>query len=119
MKKRQGQKKDGGVPLLLSIIIFFGILGVVVFSVAQKISVQMEASAIQNLSESLDLIESTIEAVINKDAEFQRLMAQEIALAPDPMRYIQTYQNSSTMVRISLIRAGETTGMSNTGEGWI
>lgn len=116
MKKRQGQKKDGGVPLLLSIIIFFGILGVVVFSVAQKISVQMEASAIQNLSESLDLIESTIEAVINKDAEFQRLMAQEIALAPDPMRYIQTYQNSSTMVRISLIRAGETTGMSNTGE---
>lgn len=118
MKKRQGQKAERGVPLLFSIIIVFGILGAVVFSVAQKISVQMEASAIQNLSESLDLIKSTIEAVLNKEAEYQRLMAHEVALAPEPMECIRNYQQSDTMVRISLICSGETVGKSNTGEAF-
>lgn len=115
MKIWQGQKAEGGVSLLVSIIVVFAILGVVVFAVAQKISVQMEASAIQNLSESLDLIESTIEVVLNKEAEFQRLMAQEIALASEPMEYIQNYQQNNTMAKVSLICAGETVGMSNTG----
>ncbi len=116
MKKKQQQKADKGIPLLLSIIILFCILGAIVFSVARKISTEMEASAIQNLSESLDLIESTIEAVLNKEAEFQQLIAHEIALAPEPMEYIQTYQDNPTMVKISLICAGETVGVSNTGE---
>ena len=71
---------DGSGPLLLSIIVVFSILGAVVFSVAHQISVEMSASAIQNLSESLDLIECTIEAIINKEAEFQQMMAQEIGL---------------------------------------
>ena len=68
MKKSQNKRKmDGSGSLLLSIIIVFGILGAIVFSVAHKISVEMSASAIQNLSESLDLIESTIEAVNTPD----------------------------------------------------
>ncbi len=117
MKKRQNKHRmDGSGPLLLSIIIVFGILGAVVFSVAHKISVEMSASAIQNLSESLDLIECTIEAVLNKEAEFQRLMAQEITLAADQEEYIRTYRKSETMVKISLILAGRTEGISNTGE---
>ena len=45
----------------------------------------MSQSAVQNLSESLDLIKCTIEAILNKEAEFQKLMAQEIALAEDPV----------------------------------
>ncbi|MDE6999995.1 MAG: response regulator [Lachnospiraceae bacterium] len=117
MKKGQKeQKADGGVPLLLSIIIVFGIMGVVVLSVARRTSTEMEASAIQNLSESLDLIESTIEAVLNKEAEFQQLIAHEIATAPEPMEYIRNYQDNPTMVKISLICAGETVGISSTGE---
>ena len=44
-------KKTPGVSLLLSIVLVFCILGTVVFSVAQKISREMSASAIQNLSE--------------------------------------------------------------------
>ena len=109
MKKRQNKHRmDGSGPLLFSIIIVFGILGAVVFSVAHKISVEMSASAIQNLSESLDLIECTIEAVLNKEAEFQRLMAQEITLAADQEEYIRTYRKSETMVKISLILAGRT-----------
>ncbi len=117
MKKGPGKRKmDGSVFLPLSILIVFCILGVVVFLVANKISGEMTASAIQNLSESLDLIESTIEAIMNKEAEFQRLMAQEIVLSEDPEAYIHTYSNNQTMVKISLIYAGNTEGVSNTGE---
>lgn len=117
MKKKQHKNKlDGSISLPLSIIIVFCILGAVVFSVAKKISVQMTESAIQNLSESLDLIESTIEAIINKEIEFQQLMAQEIALAQDPEQYVRTYQQNQTMTKISLIYTGKTQGISNTGE---
>lgn len=117
MKRKQ--KKNGtdqGVSLLLSIILVFCILGAVVFSVARKISTEMSASAIQNLSESLDLIECTIEAILNKEAEFQIMMAQKVAVADDPKEYIESYSKNQTMVKISLIRAGETQGISNTGE---
>ena len=76
----------------------------------------MSASAIQNLSESLDLIECTIEAILNKEAEFQTMMAQKVAVADDPKEYIESYSKNQTMVKISLIRAGETQGISNTGE---
>lgn len=117
MKKRQNKsKKDKGFSLLLSIIVVFCILGGVVFSVARKISVEMSASAIQNLSESLDLIECTIEAVLNKEAEFQKLMAKEIAMWENPEEYIRTFEKNQTMVKISLIRAGESAGISNSNE---
>lgn len=52
----------GGISLLLSIIVVFCILGAVVFSVARSISTEMSASEIQ------DLIECTIEAVLNTGA---------------------------------------------------
>ena len=117
MKKRQFKSKiDGSGSLLLSIIVVFSILGAVVFSVARKISVEMSASAIQNLSESLDLIESTIEAILNKEAEFQQVLAQDIAQMTDQEGYICTYQKNDTMVRVSLIREGKVEGISNTGE---
>ncbi len=117
MKRKQKKSgTDQGVSLLLSIILVFCILGAVVFSVARKISTEMSASAIQNLSESLDLIECTIEAILNKEAEFQIMMAQKVAVADDPKEYIESYSKNQTMVKISLIRAGETQGISNTGE---
>ncbi len=114
--KRKKNKMDRGASLLVSIIVIFSILGAVVFSVAWKISVEMSASAIQNLSESLDLIECTIEAILNKEAEFQRLMANEIAMVENKEEYICSYEKNSTMVKLSLVRAGETEGISNTGE---
>ena len=55
MKKRHDQKmKDKGISLLFSIVLVFGILSVVVFSVARKISIEMSDSAIQNLSAQLN-----------------------------------------------------------------
>ena len=102
--------------MLLSIILIFSVFGAIVFSVSQKISKEMSASAIQNLSESLDLIESTIEAILRSEAEFQTLIAQEIARMDDPESYIRTYEKNQTMSKMSLILAGETEGVSNSGE---
>lgn len=117
-EKRNRSKEDRGIPLLFSIILVFCILGAVVFSVAQKISREMASSAIQNLSESLDLMKGTIEAVLIKEAEFQKLMAQEIATIKDPEEFIRSYEKNQTMVKISMIPAGETVGVSNTGESF-
>ena len=111
--KRERQR---GIPLLLSIILIFSIFGTIVFSISRKISEEMSASAIQNLSESLDLIQSTIEAILRSQAEFQALIAQELARAENPEAYIRAYERNQTMVKLSLIPAGEEEGFSNTGE---
>ena len=117
MKKKQGTRKiDKGFSLLISIILVFCILGAVVFSVSRKISVEMSDSAIQNLSESLNLIKSTIEAILNKEAEFQKLMAQELASAENPEAHLCSDGGSQTMVKVSMIRAGENEGISDNGE---
>ncbi len=117
MKEKHDKRKlDKGFSLLISIILIFCILGVVVFSVSKKISVEMSESAIQNLSESLDLVKSTLEAILNKEAEFQKLIAKEMASAENPEEHLRFYGGSQTMTRVSLIYAGETEGVSDNGE---
>ena len=119
MKENKDQRGKGrGLSLLLSIVLIFIIFGTVVFSVSRKTSREMSEAAIQNLSESLDLIESTIEAILRSEAEFQTLIAQEIARTEDPERYILSYERNQTMSKMSLILAGETEGVSNTGEAF-
>ena len=115
-EKPEKREKWGGLPLLFSIVLVFCIFGAFVFNVSRKISREMSESAIQNLSESLDLIESTIEAILRSEAEFQTLIAQEIARMDDPESYIRTYEKNQTMSKMSLILAGETEGVSNSGE---
>ncbi len=115
-KKRNESKMDKGFSLLISIILVFTFLAIIVFSVSHKISKEMAASATQNLNESLDLIKCTIEAILNKEAEYQRLMAQGIAAMEEPEKYIREYTRSETMMKIALIRSGETEGISSTGE---
>ncbi len=115
-EKPEKREKWGGLPLLFSIVLVFCIFGAFVFNVSRKISREMSESAIQNLSESLDLIESTIEAILRSEAEFQTLIAQEIARTDDPESYIRTYEKNQTMSKMSLILAGETEGVSNSGE---
>lgn len=114
--KRLKSGTDKRIPLLFSIILVFCIFGGVVFSVSQKITREMSEAAIQNLNENLDLIKCTIESIWSKEAEFQKLMAQEMAALEDPEDYIHSYQKNQTMVKISWIRAGETEGISSTGE---
>ncbi len=109
-------KKRRGFSLLFPIILIFGIFGTIVFTVAQKTSREMSESAIQNLSESLDLIQCTIEAILRSEAEFQELIAREIARAEDPEAYIQACEKNQTMAKLSFIPSGKTEGVSNTGE---
>ncbi len=117
MKKEKSEyKTEKRLPLFLSIILVFCILGGVVFSVSRKIVREMSEAAIQNLNENLNLIKSTIESIWSKDAEFQKLMALEIAGMENPQEYVLSYQRNETMVKLSLIPAGEQEGISSTGE---
>ncbi len=104
--------------MLLSIIVVFGVIGMVVFSVARKISREMSASAIQNLSESLELMKGTIEAILEKEAEYQLLIAKEISMIDDPAEFVRAYNSNQTMIKMSLILTGETEGVSNSGESF-
>ncbi len=115
-RKQKENRKDRGFPLIFSIVLVFCILGTVVFSVARRISAEMSSSAIHNLSESLGLVKGTIEAILNQEAEFQKLIAQEITMIEDPEEFIRSYKKNGTMVRISLILEGEAEGVSNVGE---
>lgn len=103
-------------PLLFSIIVVFFILGMVVFTVSRKITEEMSSSAIHNLNESLVLIRGTIEAILVKESEFQKLIAQEIATLDEPEEFVSSYNRNQTMVKMSLILEGKTEGVSNTNE---
>ena len=119
MKEKAGKKvKRGGKFLLVSIVLVFCVLGTIVSAVSRKISREMSAAAIQNLSESLDLIQYTFEAILENEAEFQSLIAKEVARSDDPEEYIRTYEKNQTMVKMSFIPAGKTQGVSNTGESF-
>lgn len=100
------------VPFLL----VFCILGAVVFFVSKRISVEMSESAIDNLSENLDLLSNTIETLLKKEADFQRMIAGEIAAADDPSDFVRSYDRNHEMVKMSLILSGRTQGVSNTEE---
>ena len=117
MKKTPNKwERRQGIPLLFSIILVFCLLGTMVLGVSRKITREMSESAIQNLSESLDLLQCTIEAILRSEAEFQGLIAQELARVEDPEDYIRGYERNQTMSKLSLILAGESEGISNTGE---
>ena len=49
--KPRKDEKNRGLPLLFSILLIFCVLGMVVLTVAQRLSQEMTDSAIQNLSE--------------------------------------------------------------------
>ena len=117
MKKKEKKEASGqAMALIVSIVIIFCILGMFVFSVAGRTAQEMSAAAIDNLSENLDLIQGTIEAVLKKEAEFQKLIAREIEMMENPEEFIQSYNRNETMVKLSLVPAGESEGFSNTGE---
>ena len=67
--KRRGF--DRGRALIVTVVLFFAVLGSVVFSVSRRITDEMAMSAISNLSESLDLIEGTIRTMLEMEAEYQ------------------------------------------------
>lgn len=111
-------KKQRDMSLLFSIILIFCIFGTIIFGVSKKISREMSDSAIQNLSESLDLIQCTIEAILHSEAQFQELLAREISYMEDPEGYIRTYERNQMVSKIALIPAGKSRGIASTGESF-
>lgn len=102
--KRRGF--DRGRALIVTVVLFFAVLGAVVFSVSRRITDEMAMSAISNLSESLDLIEGTIGTMLEMEAEYQKLMAKELAETEEPEAFIRFYDGNRTMVKVSMTEAG-------------
>ena len=48
---------------------------------------------------------------MKNEAEFQTLVAKEIAKVEDPEEYIRSYEKNRTMVKLSLIMAGKSEGV--------
>ena len=112
--KRRGF--DRGRALIVTVVLFFAVLGSVVFSVSRRITDEMAMSAISNLSESLDLIEGTIGTMLEMEAEYQKLMAKELAETEEPEAFIRFYDGNRTMVKVSMTEAGASEGISGNGE---
>lgn len=117
-KEHKKERINRSIILNTAIILVFCILSAIVYFVSGKISTEMSESAISNLHESLDLIEGTIEALLKKEAEFQKLIAQEIGNMENPYEFVRSYDTDNKTIKISIIPAGKTTGISNTGENF-
>ncbi|MDE7312331.1 MAG: response regulator [Eubacterium sp.] len=118
IKLRLKKKKKSKRPYVIMILLIFCTLGGVVYAAERRISAEMSASAIENLSESLELIKGTIEAILYKEAEFQKMLAGEMALLDNPEDFICSNHANKTMVKLSLITSGQTEGVSSTGEAF-
>ncbi len=116
LKKKTKKKFHSRTAFIITILLSFCILGAVVLSVERKISAQMSEAAIESLSEKLELLKGTIQAILYKEAEFQSLLATEVALLDQPEDFIRSDHMNKTMVKMSLIPAGKTKGVSSTGE---
>ena len=117
MDKRENEEKKSGRKILFALILtVFLILGSFVFFIAARISREMSQSAIGNLSESLELLKGTIEVLFQREAEYQKLLAEELSIIEDPEEFILSYDRNDTLVKMSLVFSGETKGISNTGE---
>ena len=70
--KEEKRKKTGMErSFIVLVIVLFFILAVVVFSVSRSVSTEMSEAAIGNLSESLEMIQGTIETILEMEADFQ------------------------------------------------
>ncbi len=110
-----GGKKTYGRWVVV-VLVIFAIMGASIYGVAKKTYDDMSAAAIRNLNENLNLIENTVEAIMRSEAEFQQLIAEEIAAAPDPEDYVLNLRNNDTTAKLSVVMEGQATGLSNDGE---
>ncbi|MCI8468881.1 MAG: response regulator [Eggerthellaceae bacterium] len=74
-----------------------------VLAIAHKTSQEMYDSAIQSLDENLNLMKSTIDAIVSSEVDFQELIGDEIALSPDPAAYIQNLHASDAISKLSIV----------------
>lgn len=103
---------------IIVVLLIFAVMGASIYGVARKTFDDMSDAAIQNLNENLNLIQNTVEAIMRSEAEFQQIIAEEIAAAPDPETYILNLKNNDTTSKLSVVLAGQREGISNDGESF-
>ncbi|MFR3092728.1 MAG: hypothetical protein ACLTMP_14190, partial [Eggerthella lenta] len=86
-----------------------------IWAVSKKTSDDMADAAILNLNENLNLMESTVEAIQDSEAQFQRLLATELAAAGDPAAAVERLGKSDAAALISVVPQGADVGVSNDG----
>ena len=111
---KSGEKRAYGRWVIVVLVIFVA-MGASIYGVARQTYDDMSDAAIQNLNENLNLIENTVEAIMRSEAEFQELIAEEIAAAPDPEAYILNLRNNDTTAKLSVVLEGQSEGISNDG----
>ncbi|GFI02593.1 response regulator [Lachnospiraceae bacterium 64-25] len=116
MEKSNKSRTNVRKTLIITVLLVFVVLGSYVFFIASRISGEMSQSAIGNLSENLDLIKGTVEVLLQREAEYQKLIAGEIAVLDDPEAFLLAYERNDTVVKISMVYSGEEEGFSNTGD---
>ena len=79
---------------------------------------EMSESAILNLGERLNLIKGTVETLYKREADYQKLVAREMAAMEEPENFVRSYESDKTIAKILFIRTGNTKGISNTGESF-
>ena len=91
MKTTENAVRDrkGFARLTLVIVLIFAVMGASIWAVSKKTSDDMADAAILNLNENLNLVESTVEAIQDSEAQFQRLLATELAAAGDPAAAVE------------------------------
>ena len=109
-------KKGQFATWTLAVLLICVVMVAGIFSVAQKTSEEMFDSAIQSLNENLDLMKSTIDAIVNSEVDFQKLISEEIALSPDPAAYIQNLHASDAISKLSIVMTGQDSGISSDGQ---
>ena len=101
---------------IVAVLVIFAIMGAAIYGVSKRTYDDMSDAAIQNLNENLNLMRNTVEAIMGSEAEFQQLIAEEIAAAPDPELYVLNLKNNDTTSKLSVVPSGEAEGVSNNGE---
>lgn len=112
----KNENKNGKKIWAALAIVAFLILGSFVFYISTRISEEMSQSAISNLNETLDLIRDTMELLFENEAEYQKLIAAELAAMENPEEFVRHYENSRLMTRLSLVYTGDEQGISSTGK---
>ncbi len=87
-----------------------------IFAVAHKTSEEMYDSAIQSLNENLNLMKSTIDAIVASEARFQEVIGEEVALSQDPAAYIQGLHTTDAIAMLSVVMEGQAQGISSDGK---
>ncbi len=113
MEKKENKNEKKILAAL--VVVVFLILGSFVFYISTRISEEMSLSALSNLTESLELIKGAVETYFENEAEYQKLLAKEIAVMDNPEDFVSRYESSDMMIKLSLVLAGSEQGISNTG----